>query len=355
VSAAPRHGSNWFKQNYEKLILFIVLVALFGSALLLILQTGLVRQTLNEAQWEKPDANPKIVQPVDLATYDAIQSQSRQAFQAGGERTNRLLSSELRVTCVQCGKPIPFDAAKCPFCGALQPSIADMDRDGDHLPDQYEDEHGLNPLDPGDALKDSDNDGFSNLEEFQSKSNPGDPADFPSPAAKLRVVRLVSNPFKLRFQGDAHLPGGKVQYQLNLRSLERTYFAAIGDEIEGVKVMEYVPDSPDGPTIVLKQGDTVIRLVKGREGTKFERVADLLFLIDRTPFRVRVGDVMKLKDREYKVIDIRRDGVLIRDVTTKKDVMVGPLTESERAALQSGLDAASESRAVPQEAPGPQP
>ncbi len=169
------------------------------------------------------------------------------------------------------------------------------------------------------------------------------------------MVRLVSNPFKLRFQGAATLPGGKVRYQLNLRSLERTYFVDIGDELEGVKVMEYVPESPDGPTMILKQGDTIIRLMKGREVTKFERVADLVFLIDLTWFRVRVTDPIKLKDQEYKVIDIRRDGVLIRDVKTKKDVLVGPLSESERTALQSGLDATSKSSLVPPGTPGPQP
>jgi hypothetical protein len=355
VSAAPRHGGNWFNQNYEKLVLFIVLVMLFGSALLLILETGRVRQTLNEARWEKPDVSPKMVQPAALATYDAMRASSVQASQTSGGRTNRLLGSELRVSCIECGKPIPFDASKCPFCGGIQPSIADIDRDGDSLPDKFENEQGLNPLDPGDALKDLDGDGFSNMEEYQSKTDLKNPADFPPPAAKLRVVRVVSNPFKLRFQGDAKLPGGKVRYQLNLRSLERTYFVSVGDELEGVKVMEYIPDSPDGPTLILKQGDATVRLMKGKEVTKFERVADILFLIDLTPFRVRVSDVMKLKDREYKIIDIRRDGVLIRDVTTKKDVLVGPLTGSERTALQSGLDMTSKSSAVPPGAPGPQP
>jgi hypothetical protein len=54
--------------------------------------------------------------------------------------------------------------------------------------------------------------------------------------------------------------------------------------------------------------------------------------------RVRLGDIVKLKDREYKVIDIRRDGVLIRDEKTRKITQVGPLSDSEKSALESGLN-----------------
>ena len=48
--------------------------------------------------------------------------------------------------------------------------------------------------------------------------------------------------------------------------------------------------------------------------------------------------MIKLKDQEYKVIDIRRDGVLIRDEKTRKTTEVGPLSDSEKSALESGLD-----------------
>ncbi|MEH6823955.1 MAG: JDVT-CTERM domain-containing protein [Motiliproteus sp.] len=48
----------------------------------------------------------------------------------------------------------------------------DDDRDGDGLPNSFEEEHGLNDLDAGDASRDSDNDGVSNLEEYQLGLDP---------------------------------------------------------------------------------------------------------------------------------------------------------------------------------------
>jgi len=56
---------------------------------------------------------------------------------------------------------------------AAPPSIwklTDTDRDG--LPDEWETEHGLNPLDPLDGLADTDGDGFTNLAEYQADTDP---------------------------------------------------------------------------------------------------------------------------------------------------------------------------------------
>jgi pectate lyase len=43
---------------------------------------------------------------------------------------------------------------------------APADSDGDGMPDAWEKTHGLNPNDPGDAAKDRDGDGYSNIEEY---------------------------------------------------------------------------------------------------------------------------------------------------------------------------------------------
>ena len=340
MSATARNRSSWLSQNYDKLILVVILVGLLLSAFLLFMQIGQKRQELAEAAWEKMTVEPKKVEPIEplLAQFDQMKGALSSPFQSG-LFSNRMVVSELRVSCVECQKPIPYDAAVCQFCQAKQPagiSPDEVDTDGDGVPDKFEREYGMNPLDANDALVDSNNDNFTNKEEFQSGTKPNKAEDYPSPAAKLRYTRIGSNPFKLRFQGEARVSDGVI-YQLNLRSLERTYFVRIGDEIEGFKVIECITNAPAGPTIILKQGDTRIPLVKGKTREGFEMVAELVFLIDNSRMRVRASDVIKLKDREYKVIDIRRDGVLIRDEKTRKTTQVGPLSDSEKSALESGL------------------
>jgi len=57
------------------------------------------------------------------------------------------------------------------------------DSDGDGMPDLYEVEHGLDPLDDSDALEDADGDGHSNLEEYQQGTDPNDENAYPTPPA----------------------------------------------------------------------------------------------------------------------------------------------------------------------------
>jgi hypothetical protein len=340
VSASARNRSSWLSQNYDKLILVVILIGLLLSAFFLFMEIGQKRKELAEAAWEKMTVEPKQVEPIKplLVQFDQMKSALNSPFQSG-QFSNRMVVSELRVSCVECLKPIPYDATVCAFCQAKQPagiSPDEMDSDGDGIPDKFERESGLNPLDANDAVVDTDSDGFSNKEEWRSGTKLNDANDYPSPVAKLRFVRAVDNPFKLRFQGEARVSNGMI-YQLNLRSLERTYFVRIGDELEGFKVLDCDTNAAAGPTIILKQGDKRISLVKGKTREGFEMVAELVFLIDQSKMRVRLGDVIKLKEREYKVIDIRRDGVLIRDEKTRKTTQVGPLSASEKIALESGL------------------
>jgi hypothetical protein len=52
------------------------------------------------------------------------------------------------------------------------------DRDGDGLPDFWEEAHGLDPDHPGDAALDSDEDGMSNLEEYLAGTDPRDSSSY---------------------------------------------------------------------------------------------------------------------------------------------------------------------------------
>ncbi|MBU1693006.1 MAG: hypothetical protein KKC51_03480, partial [Verrucomicrobia bacterium] len=294
-------------------------------------------------QWDQVPSAPRLARPVDLEVYKVSLEGLARPFQME-QRTQRLMISEVRVSCVRCQKPIMYNATKCPFCGAEQPRAIDpktLDVDADGIPDWWETKYGLNPSDRSDAQGDLDGDGFSNLEEFLAESDPVDAKNFPDLAAKLRLKRVVTEPFFLRFQAVNEISAGVFQYQLNLQTLERTYFAKIGEVVQGFTVVEYLPNAEKGPTLVLQQGEKKIHLIKGQAVQQEEHTAQLIFLLDRTPMRARVGDSITLKGQEYKVVDIKRSSVLIRDVKTDKETVVPLLTAGDLATSGGGSGGSS--------------
>ncbi|WP_019676096.1 S8 family peptidase [Arsukibacterium perlucidum] len=64
------------------------------------------------------------------------------------------------------------DAGDGDVDGDGTPNIDDADNDNDGMPDGWEAQYGLNPLNASDADTDNDNDGLTNLQEFQAGTHP---------------------------------------------------------------------------------------------------------------------------------------------------------------------------------------
>ena len=79
-----------------------------------------------------------------------------------------------RGSVVASGNPVTakIDLAKYSALIFSQVPPPQPDADGDNLPDAWETAHGLNPNDPFDATQDPDNDGYTNLQEFQNGTDP---------------------------------------------------------------------------------------------------------------------------------------------------------------------------------------
>ncbi len=56
----------------------------------------------------------------------------------------------------------------------------DPDADGDGMPNDYEETHGFDPLEASDADEDYDDDGFTNLEEYNAGTHPKDDTSYPT-------------------------------------------------------------------------------------------------------------------------------------------------------------------------------
>lgn len=332
-------GGSWIQQNYEKLALLLALVVLLGSVLLLLLRVGEQRKGFDTRMEREAVTTGAAAEPLDLSASSNLIAALQQPFQVAAAQ-RRMMVGELRVASIPDGAPIPFDAKVDPFNNKPQPDPNfDPDTDGDGIPDKVELSMGLNPADPSDALGDLDGDGYTNVEEHQSGSNMKDPAITPPASAKLRLLRTVVNPFRLRFLGISKLPDGD-RYQLNVRSLERTYFARIGDEIEGFKVVSYQGDAAGGPTITLERESKSIRLIQGRVINEEDRTAFVVFLITGARYKLQVNQEFRLQGDLYKVVDIREDRIVIRDARDGKLITVGLLSPEERARLQGASQAA---------------
>jgi len=346
VSQAPRGKHDWIRDHYDKVLLLVALVALLFSSAMLVQRIQTDQEnfafSVRRISWK---GAPETVQ--DTLPFDAVLTAARDAAVAPLTVASRTTVSEMRVACIKCGKPIPYAATECPFCLGVQPEIVDiknLDTDEDGIPDQVELAWGLNPQDPADAFADLDGDAFSNLEEFRGQTDPKDPDSGPDPVVKLRVAVIKAIPFYLRFVATSQYGDGTTRYQLNMQTKERTYFKKIGDVVQGYKVDAYEknPKGEETLTMVRESDQRPVLLIKGRAVTEQELAILFVSLLDRSKLPVqRLKDVFELREVEYKVVDIRRESVIIQNVKTAEKVVVPFLTNEERTGTSSRPSAPS--------------
>lgn len=207
--------SNFFKDHYDWLVAAVGLALLSGVGVLFVssLENSpeAARDACENELKNQPIAHkdvPSVEKSLGLLNKVQRGLESPSLLEVPSDKEGNFLASECRVYCqnpdrAACHKPIPFKSKECPFCGFKQPSEESVDvvrggvdADNDGLPDAWELKYGLNPNDPSDAKKDLDGDTFSNLEEFEAKTDPKntdshpDFLDFLALASGLRTEEL---------------------------------------------------------------------------------------------------------------------------------------------------------------------
>ncbi|MBP5510955.1 MAG: hypothetical protein J6Z49_08560 [Kiritimatiellae bacterium] len=350
---------NLFVRYYDKLAAVLVLIVLLVSLYYLTTipsgDDGNTGHQLNalkereEAREKKPD-----LEPAPLATYENAEkalSKPMQLAPLPDIHQAGFLIPEQRAQCgnAQCRKPIALAAEKCSFCGAEQSKkvvvAEDMDSDEDGIPDKVEVALGLDPKNPADAKEDMDGDGFSNLEEYQAKTDPKSATSHPSVLVLLRVkeIRAKRMPFILTARN--LMPDGiQLVFNTPMAHGQSTIYAKTNSVIgqTGYQVVKFVVSSKKERNQLkgfMETIDTSIATVKRlSDGKEFEiRMGDkrhvetdteavITLPLDKKDFPVMEGTSFKVREDTYRVlvIDTGKKSVLIENEKTKQQKLVPP-------------------------------
>jgi hypothetical protein len=317
-----------FKQHYDKVMAFFVLLALVVSLVLLVVKLNMLKQV--DAEFEswlrglRPQ-NPEAV-AVKPAAYEAALAALETPVQLevpSTDQTNSvwLFVPETRFNCRECRHPVEISAEACPFCSApvTPPEDEPLDHDEDGMYSDWERQYGFDPFDATDAAKDFDGDGYTNLDEYTAKTNPRDPNSRPPAVGRLKLDKISGTQFGLRFNSRVRTRSG-FKFGLNYRLPSgeiRTEFVKIGDTVEGFKVDSYEEKEEPAKTpsmgkvdvseltLISPRGDPII-LVMNRPVRYVELVASLSIELrgELQRFDVQKGDPLELDGRTYSVIDV---------------------------------------------------
>lgn len=358
--------SNFLKDHYDWLVVGVGALALAAGAAYFVMQLGV------DADSDAVEATQRIermkpqetgVKAVDMTDFAAAVSTSRRPpliAEFDAKKAN-FLASERRVRCKKCEKAIPGDikaCPSCPFCNEPQevPVEVVLDGDGDGMPDEWENKHGLNPKDPSDAAKDADGDGFTNLEEYLAKTDPTSKFDHPDYLDSLRIqLPLKETTLPFIFRSASKIPSGyrlvffdsTSESAVDKRKKGANVTAVVGEEIgkTGYIVKSYTPKSEKrerkgmagkvevdvSEAVVERKSDkksvTLVVQPKGMKFAAVDRQATLIYERNGTKtFEVVPGSELDLNGQKFKVVSVASEGkgakVTLEDsLTTKKRVL----------------------------------
>ena len=286
-----------------------------------------------------------IAEEVASDAFDMAMSRLSQPPQIP-EWTNSLTLPKKRVWCIHCRQPVGYWAKVCPFCDGVQPGIdlaLELDDDQDGIPNGVEEENGLDPDDPSDAAFDTDGDLFSNLDEYNNKTDLRDAEDYPPIEVFLSVKNIDAIPFDLLFKSYMRGAGDKLTFAVNTRNGGQTYFKKLGEEIDGFKLQNFEQKYEPHPSIprmkkdvselTLRKGNHEVPLIKNDKVRYEDFTIELIFRLEDRQFKAKVDDEFILrKGRAYKVmeVDTARKNVVIRRKSDGKMFTIGSLVGGDK-------------------------
>ena len=333
--SANNGGGNFLKDKYEWLALGVAVAVLALAGVMAVGALGSNPDDVDGASVSLRKPAETGVKAADLSVCENAMKLVRKppALVAVPEKGGNFLSSELRSFCMHCEKPMPADAKICPACGKEPPSEQQVvrDTDGDGMIDDWETKYGLNPRDPADAQLDKDGDLFTNLEEYEAKTDPTDAKSHPDYLAFLKLdSALKETRLPFFFRSAMKTPNGmKLEFFDPKKRNDYgrpgfLYSVKEGDEIgdTGFVVKSYTEKSRkvkikggggaekienvSEVVIVRKRDSKAVTLVLDEKRKAIDVQAHLRFERGAgKEFTVVIGDTIDLNGEKYKVTDIK--------------------------------------------------
>lgn len=305
------------------------------------------------------------VPPADMTVFQSVFRTAKtppKLVEVDAKRGN-FLASDTRIVCKaekdasgkapkSCGRPIPMDSKKCPFCAAVQDTGVTKEEESVKKMREWSARYGVNlALRPDD---DTDKDGFTDLEEYEAaqtvgrSTDPKDPSSHPDYLDSLFVegeMKQTMLPFYL--QSLSPMPNG---YRYNFRDFTRknaygqltVYRVLKGEKVgktgytvgdHSKKVIERVVPGSKGKLkrkvevvsveLIRADGRKIVAAENDRS-VPVDREATLVFRRgEGKRFVVKPGDEITLYNRKYKIVsfgeDSKKPEVKVLDMTAKAE------------------------------------
>jgi hypothetical protein len=362
---------NFFKSHWDWLVagggmvLFAVSAVVFIGRLGTSPEDGAMRC---EARLKAARPAHEGVAPADMTVFQSVFRTAKtppSLVEVDSKRGN-FLASDTRIVCKaekdasgkaqkSCGRPIPMNSQKCPFCAVVQDTGVTKEEEGVKKMREWSARYGVNlALRPD---EDSDGDGYTDMEEFEAaqtlgrSTNPKDAMSHPDYLDSLFVegeikqtmlpfylqsLSPVRNGFRYNFRDfskkDAY--GQQMVYRvLKGEKIGNTGYT-VGNHMKNV-IERVVPGSKGklkrkvevvSVELVRNDGRKIVAAENERR-VPVDSQATLVFRRgDGKRFVVKQGDEITLYKRTYKILSFGENSknpeVKILDVTAKTESLI---------------------------------
>lgn len=313
----------WIKKRYDQFILVLLALLLLAFSVLLILRAMSFQEVFAGLKGEVTKNTE--VQPLEVGALKAAESELKEPPQWRPDVDGGSLFVS-RQYLVKDGQ------LKSPEGEMFYPPV----------PNEWIQSNQLDLLDPGVLGNDPDEDRFTNLDEWQGKTNPTDKQSHPPFYTKLRLKEYIKKPFRLLFPAyDGNpLDPSTITFQINTLDVRQpTQFLKMGDAIEGTKfkidAFEYKTFTDENN---VRKDISELILVNTETGGKvtvvLEKITDspdsyalFHYLWDGSEFQVKKEGTFKLPPdgTEYELIDISADKAVIKQPKTEEMLTIPKL------------------------------